>query len=368
MATIFTTSNRLADLTPFDPGIKNAWGTPNSENMVLVDQALDGLAVVSLAGQTTFTLSANSGSPDQARERMQSYTGALTGTCTVTVPNVQKWGYARNATTGGQNVILTTGGIGGTTLTLPADGFWYLYWTDGNGSVSGLRVGLSSLNVSPGGLTIGGASPVLNDNGTYSISITGHAASASSVPWSGVTGTGAATVQFDTLGVVHNLTVLGTTTTSGVSAFSSNGCFVTQPFIQSTPIAWTFPCSYSAGGAYVGTGFMTTSDARSKEGIEEITTEQAHDWIMRASPVTFRWKDGGRLSSGFIAQQEYLSGRGDALVPIPDERPEYAESDGVVAAGFRLTRDYNHDVAYLTKALQDVLRRLEALETCHSDR
>ena len=32
----------------------------------------------------------------------------------------------------------------------------------------------------------------------------------------------------------------------------------------------------------------------------------------------------------------------------------------VALEGFRLTRDYNHDVPYLTAALQSVLARLEA--------
>jgi len=169
MATTFTASNRLNDLLQGDPGTRDNWGTPNSENMVLVDSALDGLAQVNIAGLTNFTLSANSGQPDQARERMQSYTGALTGACTVTVPNVQKWGYARNVTTGGQNVVLSAGA--GTTMTLPPDSFWYLYWTDGATNVSGLALGLGSLSV--GNLTAANVSASGNLTAAGNLAVTG---------------------------------------------------------------------------------------------------------------------------------------------------------------------------------------------------
>lgn len=460
--TTFTPSNRFNVLVPFDPAIKGAWGTPTSTNFTLLDQAVDGLATISVGGLTTLTLTALSGAPDQARERMQSYTGTLTTTCTVTLPNVQKWGYAQNATTGGQSIVLKTTAVGGLTMTLPPDGFWYLYWSDGSGNVRSLVTGFSSTNVTgnlnvggtitaggaitttgavsgasltssgsstfggtttfgtsltinpdsagnqvftfapnqfiqyipgtnslqvattgtlvltaptattvsgplsvTGGLTVQGVAPVLNNGSTYAISITGNAATATlanGVPWSGVTGTSSATAQFATLGVINNLTVLGSISANGTTAASGIGCYVVQNSVQTSPIGWSFPISYTAGGAYVGTGFFTTSDARSKESVEDITEQQARDWIMRGRPVTFRWKDGGKRSSGFIAQEEYVNGRGDALVPLPDERKEYAESDGVVAPGYRLTRDYNHDIAFLTAALQHVLKELDRLK------
>lgn len=468
--TSYTPSNLLPVLVPFDPAIKGNWGTPNSECEVLIDQSLDGLASISVAGLTTLTLSAVPGGPDQPRNRMQSYTGALTATCTVTVPNRQKWGYAQNATTGSQSIVLTTGL--GNTLTLPPDSFWYLYWTDGAGNVRGLTTGSAGSNVAGnltvtgslnvagpitgasmglsgnstvagtsttdgitffgisgnfyanpnnsgnqqlsfasgqyiqyvpgtgfqwvtsgsatiqstgltvasslavnGPLTVQGAAPVLNNGGSYAISVTG---SAGSVPFSGISGVSSATPTFATLQtsggiivgaglqVTGGINLSGVVDATGSTTLSGTGCYVTQPSVATVPTAWTFGCSFTAAGAYSGSGYFTASDARAKEGVEEITAEQAHDWIKRGRPVTFRWKDGSRQAAGFIAQEDYIAGRGEALVPVPDDRPEYAESDGVVAPGYRLTRDYNHDVAYLTKALQDVLRRLEALETCRS--
>ena len=484
MATSYTTSDRLANLVPFDPSIKTAWGTPNSENMVLVDQSLDGIATVPLSG-TTATLTALSGAPDQSRPRMQSYTGALSATCTVTVPNVQKWGFARNATTGGQNVVLSAGA--GTSFTLLPNGLWYTYWSDGAGNVSGLAAAsggqtitgdltvsgsavigqsliagsttLSSLTVSgntthdgitffgtsgqfyanpnnsgaqllafgasqflqfvpgtgfqlttggsvnitaPGGvvtsgkltvngtLTVQGASPVLNNGGTYSINITGSAGSATSatnatnaanatnasnVPWTGITGKPyafnqstdvGAGVVFGTL-TASNFSLGGgtfsaTVTGNGTSNLSSTGCFVIQSSVATSPASWSFGASFNAAAGYVGAGFFTASDMRLKDDVKEITSDQAREWIMRGRPVTFRWKDGGRPSSGFIAQEEHVNGRGDALIPVPDDRAEFAESDGIVAPGYRLTRDYNHDVAYLTAALQHVLRELDEVK------
>jgi hypothetical protein len=127
--TVFTPSLRLSEPVPGDPAVKNAWGTILNENMTLVEAAILGTASVSIAGLTTYSLTTANGAPDQARPFIQSYTGALTGDCTVTIPNEPKIGWAQNSTTGGFNVILTAGA--GTTATIPPDSKFYWYKADG---------------------------------------------------------------------------------------------------------------------------------------------------------------------------------------------------------------------------------------------
>ena len=106
--TTYTTSLRLWEGTPGDPSIRNAWGTWLNTNQVLLESAITDTIQVPIGGLTTYTLTANNAAADQSRPYIQSYTGALTGNCTVTLPNVPKIGWAQNNTTGSFNVILTT--------------------------------------------------------------------------------------------------------------------------------------------------------------------------------------------------------------------------------------------------------------------
>jgi len=583
--TTYTQSNGFAVLQPFDPSIRNSWGAPNSTNATLEDQSLDGLVTIDISNRLDYTLTVGNGVPDERRYRMKTFIGTLASACNIHMPNVQKIGYVRNATTGGQ--ILTPTAGGGTTLTVPNDNLWYLYWTDGFTNVSSLNVGVGgqtttgdltvggSANVTAnisaggaiasgggmfsasggitaqgtdqggaqfraigggramfihndgsstffmqtaagqpfgswdslrpfswnmstgavsidgthagtsiggalivggttacnGGLTVSGAQPVLNDGGTYAINITGSAATNSGgtvngsqtitgnltvngrtnfgtgaqfyaepnasgnqqlnfasgqyIQYHGGGGAGftvntsggitltatdltapaitapsltasgtvsgnlltAPTVTAPTINagsgahilnasgaflttlavtgsvsVSTTLNVSGLVSLGGAAAISGNGCYVIQPSVATTPGAWgPVAIGCNASNSYVGQGFFTTSDARAKEAIETISPARAREWIDRARPVTFTWK-GGKDSSGFIAQEEWINGRGAALVPVPDARPEYAESDGTVAGGYRLTRDYAHDVAYLTAALQHVMRELDELK------
>ena len=81
---------------------------------------------------------------------------------------------------------------------------------------------------------------------------------------------------------------------------------------------------------------------------------------MRGRPRTYIMD--GRAQSGFIAQEDILSGRGAAVIGVEDPRPEFAAGDGIAPDGVRLARHYDHDIAYLTAALQNALSRIAALE------
>ncbi len=136
MTTTYSALWRMPLMTTADPAVKNVWGNILTGSMSLPEQGAVGILNVPIGGLTSYTLTTANDAPDQARYRIQVYTGALTGDCTVTVPNLSKVGAAVNLTTGGHNVIITCGG--GTTLTIfPSSGlFVYEYQTDGSGNVS----------------------------------------------------------------------------------------------------------------------------------------------------------------------------------------------------------------------------------------
>lgn len=153
MPDTFTLIWRLAVLATGNQADLNTWGAIQAQTMALMEQGAVGWAAVSIAGQTAYTLTTANNASDQARYLGVSYTGVLTGNCTVTMPNVARVGWAQNATTGGFNVMLTTGG--GPQATIPPDGNWYWWQSDGLGDVSAPGIGFGSMGVA-GNVTIGG--------------------------------------------------------------------------------------------------------------------------------------------------------------------------------------------------------------------
>jgi hypothetical protein len=133
MTTTYTPSLRLWEGQPGDVAIRNSWGTALNENQVLLESAILGTAQVNIAGLATYSLTTANGASDQSRPLIQQFTGALTSNCTVTIPNVPKLSQAINATTGGFDVILTSGS--GTTIIIPPDGLPYSYQCDGAGDI-----------------------------------------------------------------------------------------------------------------------------------------------------------------------------------------------------------------------------------------
>lgn len=121
--TTYTQSNRLAQMVPRDPAVRDQWGTIWDNTCAAIDQSLDGNAAININGLTTFSLSVSNNAPDQSRQRQYNFTGALTADCTVTMPAVPKIVLASNGTSGGHFVILTTGS-GRTSSVAPGQSVW----------------------------------------------------------------------------------------------------------------------------------------------------------------------------------------------------------------------------------------------------
>jgi hypothetical protein len=420
MATAYTTSLRLAEPTPGDPLVKNAWGTIENTNWTLIESAVTGTISINIAGLTAYTLTVGNGAADQSRPYIQVFTGALAADCTVTIPNVARYAIAINATTGGKNVILTTGS--GTTASIPPTQFWYNYWCGGT-NVSLISAGFAASNIG-GALNVAGALGVTGATslgGTLGVtglttlaggvSMTTVAANAFAGiygspdsggfnfralstnygvgirnddtqtyllttnsgnrtgsfntlrPFSFVNSTGVVTIDATGAGVTFggSATITGSLGVVGSTAASGTGCYVIQAGVVTSPAAWSTGVSIHVAQAMSATGFLTFSDGRFKDDVEDITPADGVDWVMRGRPRKYLLD--GRKATGFIAQEDVAAGRGDAVTMMKSDDPRAAEGDGVVAPGYRLVRDYEMDIAYLTAALQSALARLADLES-----
>ncbi len=132
--TTYTTDLRFPIMTPGDPSVTNTWGTILNSFIQVLETAVTGASAISLAGLTSYSLTVANNAPDQARQSVYNFTGALTAACTVTIPQVPKTGFVWNQTTGGQDVILTTGATGGENLSVPP-GYMMIFVCDGTNVV-----------------------------------------------------------------------------------------------------------------------------------------------------------------------------------------------------------------------------------------
>lgn len=148
-------------MTPGDPAVRSSWGSIIDAAMPLIEQGAAGNGVVDVSNLSTYTLTVASDAPDQARQAMLPFIGNLTTNCTVTMPSVARIGWATNGTSGGFNVILTTGS--GNALTMPP-GSSFLYTCDGS-NVSAVTFGISAaLNADPGVVIGNGSSYSAKDS------------------------------------------------------------------------------------------------------------------------------------------------------------------------------------------------------------
>jgi hypothetical protein len=94
------------------------WGTTTNTNLgTLIEQAIAGYSTVTIL-DTNYTLTNLNGAADEARSMALNITSSVTLTATrnVICPNVSKLYVVRNATTGGQSIILKTSAGSGITV------------------------------------------------------------------------------------------------------------------------------------------------------------------------------------------------------------------------------------------------------------
>jgi len=124
----------------------------------------------------------------------------------------------------------------------------------------------------------------------------------------------------------------------------------------------TYSYGLNVTGGITSTIYSATSDRRLKSKIENITEDDAWSYVMAARPVTYRMD--GISGAGFIAQEEAKGPRAASVATVSNiSLEETIDEDGFVSpAGFQLTKNYDHDIAYLTRAIQSLKAELEAIK------
>jgi microcystin-dependent protein len=125
------------------------WGNTTNTNLgTLIEQAIAGVQSVAMT-DANYTLVSGNGVSDEARNAVVIMTGTLTATRNVVVPTARKFYAVRNATTGGQSIVVKTSAGTGVTL---ANGFTQLMYCDGTNVVlASVPINSSNGNVAVGG-------------------------------------------------------------------------------------------------------------------------------------------------------------------------------------------------------------------------
>ena len=112
----------------------NTWGGQTNDNWNRMEDSTDGYMSVALSSTShtaTFTTQPTSYADEEGRQRVINYTGSPGGTCTVTLPNIEKVFVVRNNT---DQSLIFTAGTGAQTVTL-ASGFDAQIYVDGSDEV-----------------------------------------------------------------------------------------------------------------------------------------------------------------------------------------------------------------------------------------
>ena len=136
MASTYVNDLRLNEMATGDQS--GAWGTVTNTNLELIGDAFGyATEAITTNADTHATVIAN-GAADAGRAMVLKYTGALDSACTITISGgdastftVSKLWYIHNATSGSQNIIITSGS--GANITI-ANGQTKCVYTDGAGS------------------------------------------------------------------------------------------------------------------------------------------------------------------------------------------------------------------------------------------
>ena len=125
MASTYSPSLRIELIGTGDQS--GLWGSTTNNNLGdLIEQAITGVESIPMT-DADYTLSALNGSVDESRNIVIIMTsiGSLTASRNIIIPAVEKTYIVKNATTGGQNIVVKTSG--GTGVTVPNGKTAFLY-------------------------------------------------------------------------------------------------------------------------------------------------------------------------------------------------------------------------------------------------
>ena len=168
MTSTFVNDLRLNEQATGDNS--GSWGTVTNTNLELIGDAFGyGTEAITTDADTHNTIIVNAPTVSVGRSMFLKYTGALNSPCTVTITNsdsdftISKLWFIHNATTGGEDIIITSGS--GANVTIPA-GHTKCIYTDGAGSGGAVVDGFAGLSA---GANFYVKNPATADNSTANI-------------------------------------------------------------------------------------------------------------------------------------------------------------------------------------------------------
>ena len=281
MPSTYTSNNKIQKIATGEQS--GTWGSTTNTNFDLFDTAIDGFVSVAVTGTTT-TLNIPDGSAADGRNKVLSFTGALTAANTVSVtPNtVKKHYFVQNNTTGSQNIIIYQGS--GSTVTVKP-GYSSVVYLDGAGGSASAKEVLTSLKLTAL-LEATGVVFVGSTSGSTTLQATATASGTLTLPAATDTLVGKATTDtftnktLDTAGTGNVLRINGTQ----VSAVTGTGSVVlaTSPTLVTpalgTPTSGTLTsCTglpISTGVSGLGSGVATFLATPSSSNLATAVTDE----------------------------------------------------------------------------------------------
>ena len=276
MPSTYTSNNKIQKIATGEQS--GTWGSTTNTNFDLFDTAIDGFVAVAVTGTTT-TLNIPDGSAADGRNKVLSFTGALTAANTVSVtPNtVKKHYFVQNNTTGSQNVIIYQGS--GSTVTVKP-GYSSVVYLDGAGGSASAKEVLTSLKLTAL-LEATGVVFVGSTSGSTTLQATATASGTLTLPAATDTLVGKATTDtftnktLDTAGTGNVLRINGTQ----VSAVTGTGSVVlaTSPTIATPTVTTSAVIPVVNGGTAVSSTLtlQSTSGAGTSDAIIFNTASQS---------------------------------------------------------------------------------------------
>ena len=281
MPSTYTSNNKIQKIATGEQS--GTWGSTTNTNFDLFDTAIDGFVAVAVTGTTT-TLNIPDGSAADGRNKVLSFTGALSAANTVSVtPNtVKKHYFVQNNTTGSQNIIIYQGS--GSTVTVKP-GYSSVVYLDGAGGSASAKEVLTSLKLTAL-LEATGVVFVGSTSGSTTLQATATASGTLTLPAATDTLVGKATTDtftnktLDTAGTGNVLRINGTQ----VSAVTGTGSVVlaTSPTLVTpaigTPTSGTLTsCTglpISTGVSGLGSGVATFLATPSSSNLATAVTDE----------------------------------------------------------------------------------------------
>ena len=232
------------------------WGNTTNTNLgTLLEQAITGVGNIAMAGASV-TLVSGAGVSDEARNAVLILGGTLSASCNLIVPTVTKFYAIRNATSGGQNVVVKTSAGSGVTL---ANGYTQLMYCDGGGVVAAtLAFNNTTGNISVSGIASSSGTVAVSGNltATGNISASSGTVSASSITSAGsITATG--TITGGSLSTSGSLSVGSLSVSGSISGSSISGSSISGSSINGGSISGS---SLNIGSGSITTGAINASN------------------------------------------------------------------------------------------------------------